>query len=361
MNVPGGNILVTGGTWNNINGGTHSHGQRGFELLRSSIAEGAFHNSGERFEPPKCHPGTRGAILAKIMSWIKKDQRKDFIMWLFGPAGAGKSALAQTIAEMCFEQGLLLATFFFSRTTPGRNSEKRLIATIAYQIAIAIPLTRQYIESVINSDPSILSRSLQAQFQKLVVEPLEHASSGVADVRSPLPRLVIIDGLDECQDAKLQTYILTTLALAVHKSAPPIIFLIASRPEQHISIAFTIEPLESLSCRLALDDAYEADYDIRLFFKERFREITKIHPLKRFIPEPWPSVNVIDELIRKAHGQFIYASTVGLLLLATTPTNLSQSWTRCTRTYSRLSKTSRLFCEFLPHISFATHLELIVF
>ncbi|KAF8982500.1 hypothetical protein BDQ17DRAFT_1505788 [Cyathus striatus] len=34
---------------------------------------------------------------------------------LYGPAGAGKSAIAQTTAEECHREGKLAASFFYSR------------------------------------------------------------------------------------------------------------------------------------------------------------------------------------------------------------------------------------------------------
>ena len=73
------------------------------------------------------------------MKWIKwEEDLKAFIMWVYGPAGAGKSAIAHTIAEMC-EETILLASFFFSRNDPSRNTVKPLIATIAYQIILNFP------------------------------------------------------------------------------------------------------------------------------------------------------------------------------------------------------------------------------
>ena len=71
---------------------------------------GAFHNSLQRSDPPKCHKHTREAILDKIVDWVRKRIDTDtFIMWLYGAVGAGKSAIAQTIAELCEEYKLLLA------------------------------------------------------------------------------------------------------------------------------------------------------------------------------------------------------------------------------------------------------------
>ena len=78
---------------------TIDHVYAGIDLLFEASAPGAFHDSGERFDPPKCHPNTRIHILTKIMDWVVGEVGWDeFIMWLHGPAGAGKSAIAQTIA-----------------------------------------------------------------------------------------------------------------------------------------------------------------------------------------------------------------------------------------------------------------------
>ena len=89
-----------------------------FVQLRGTIADGAMHNSGERFDPPKCYPGTRVAILETLLHWIIANDRGDFMRWLFGSAGAGKSSILQKIAELCAEseRNLLIASFFFSRT-----------------------------------------------------------------------------------------------------------------------------------------------------------------------------------------------------------------------------------------------------
>ncbi|KIK52272.1 hypothetical protein GYMLUDRAFT_180242, partial [Collybiopsis luxurians FD-317 M1] len=38
------------------------------------------------------------------------------VCWLYGPAGAGKSVIAQTLAEICMERGLLVGSFFFWHT-----------------------------------------------------------------------------------------------------------------------------------------------------------------------------------------------------------------------------------------------------
>jgi hypothetical protein len=42
----------------------------GIDAFLEASAPSAFHNSGERFDPPKCHPRTRIHILTKIMNWV---------------------------------------------------------------------------------------------------------------------------------------------------------------------------------------------------------------------------------------------------------------------------------------------------
>jgi len=84
------------------------------------------------------------------MKWVESEAQDDFIMWLFGPAGAGKSAIAKRIAELAVERGLLIGTFFFSRTSSTRNIKDRPIATLAYQMAVSIPDTRTLIEDASN-------------------------------------------------------------------------------------------------------------------------------------------------------------------------------------------------------------------
>ena len=93
---------------------------------------GAFHNADERYDPPKCHPCTREAILQEIMDWINDNDRLTRFLWLYGPAGAGKSAIEQTIAELCHQMKLLAASFFFARSVYGRNNKAFLIASVSH-------------------------------------------------------------------------------------------------------------------------------------------------------------------------------------------------------------------------------------
>jgi NACHT domain len=280
----------------------------GFEILHGRIAPDAFHDSGDRFDPPKCHPNTRLAVLDDIMRWVQDLAQSKDLLWLYGPAGAGKSAIAQTIAEMCVKLNLLVASFFFFRSSSSRNNEKRLMASIAYQLALSIPETRPFIGSAVHLDPSIFDKSLETQVETLIIGPLEKARSNTTPAMTDKwPRLIIIDGLDECDGNSIQRSIIDSLSIALLRHRVPLILFFASRPEPHIRSAFNAF---NSSHHIVLDDSYDPDTDIQTFLSSRFKEIKENHPLAACIPESWPPAEIIARLVQKSSGQFVYASTV---------------------------------------------------
>jgi hypothetical protein len=254
---------------------------------------------------------SRLAILTNIMKWIQwEGDLNSFIIWVYGPAGSGKSAIAQTIAEMCDQEMILLASFFFSRNDPSRRNVNSLIATLAYQITLDLPDAREAILSAIEHDPLIFSKSFAVQMETLIVAPLQPLANAGFFNDSSSRRLVIIDGLDECSDPKVQQNVLEVLANSLQQHRLPLVFLIASRPEQHISLTFNTGLLPTITSRLPLDKSYLPDEDIKLFLTDKFQEIKSTHRLRAYIPPEWPASDVLERLIQKSSGQFIYASTV---------------------------------------------------
>jgi len=247
------------------------------------------------------------------MNWILglgEDDQHAVILWFYGPAGAGKSAIANNIAQRCDFENLLLASFFFSRSDPTRNNSKSFIATIAYQITINIPGTREKVVAAMEQDPLILTRSMEAQVATLIVEPLrERLEEGYFNAPTSR-RLIIIDGLDECDNPAAQCSILEVISRLFHHYRLPFLVFIASRPERHLTHSFSTGSLPEFHTTLALDDTYQPDDDIRLFLTDNFRQIKDTHPLRRYLDHSWPSLDVLDGIVKKSSGQFIYASTV---------------------------------------------------
>lgn len=271
-------------------------------LLFNATADGAPHNSQERFPPPRCHPDTRVAILHEITTWA---EGHGGALWLRGPAGAGKSAIAQTVAERCVEEGRLVASFFFYREDPKRNHGKNLWATLAAQMYTMIPEIRPHLVQIIDDNPLIFSQSADIQCRKLIVEPLQALAPGVANV------IIIIDGLDECQDPRTQNEILLLIGGTL-RTFPllPAQFLIASRPEPNIQTTFDHPDLRQITRRIVLDDSYNSRCDIRTYLRAGFTDIHKKHESMLATTEPWPLDWILDLLADRSSGQFVYASTV---------------------------------------------------
>ena len=258
----------------------------GFDQLKHATAPSAFHDAGDTVDPPKCHPNTRTAVINKIMDWILGlgvDDQNAVILWMYGPAGAGKSAIAHDIAHRCNLQKLLLASFSFSRSDSTRSNTKSLIATISYQVAISIPGTREKIVSTIERDPLILTRSLEAQVISLIVEPLREPVDAGYFSAPTSQCLIIIDGLDECDTPVMQRSILQVISRIFHDYRLPLLVFVASRPERHITHTFTTRILPKFHTTLALDDTYKPDDDIWRFLTDNFSQIKETHRMSGYL------------------------------------------------------------------------------
>ena len=246
------------------------------------------------------------------MDWIADVDRQTRLLWLYGPAGAGKSAIEQTIAEWCSKMNFLAASFFFSRNVADRNKKTFLITTLVQQLIVSIPEIREHVGNALYNDPSLPTRSLEVQMDTLVVKPFEAATSSPTgvDFMNSRPKVIVLDGLDECGDPESQRYILKVLMNSVSNHSIPFSFILASRPEQHIREAFDGKLLSSMTTRLVLDDKYHPDDDIRRFLQSKFQDIKDRHPSRAHLSPSWPLDEEVERLVQKSSGQFIYASTV---------------------------------------------------
>ena len=248
------------------------------------------------------------------MSWIGDPSRTSTVLWFNGPAGSGKTAIAQSLCKLCEAAQWLAGSFFFSRYAPasGRSKAEFLFPTIAFGLSLAIPDVGKIIDAVVANNPSIPTKALEIQLQKLILEPLQQVSE-----ESKQPIVIIIDGLDECEGEDVQSNVLRLLGSVFQRPSvggcDRICFIVTSRPEPWIRDEFTIEHLSSITRQIFLGQTSEANDDIRTFFRLRFTEIhdSPKHRLTMSnVPKPWPSYSVLDNLVDKASGQFIYPATV---------------------------------------------------
>lgn len=158
------------------------------------------------------------------------------------------------------------------------------------------------IHQALKFDPSIPDLILQDQLQKLIIIPLLALEESLRPIR-----VVIIDALDECDDP---LPVITLIAKALTQHPGLLKFIITSRPEIYIQDTFQSPEAYSITQILSLRD-FDAQDDISRFLAHRFAEIyQRHHRVMRNIPQPWPSQDIFDRIMRNASGLFIYASTI---------------------------------------------------
>ncbi|RXW20114.1 hypothetical protein EST38_g5741 [Candolleomyces aberdarensis] len=291
-----------------LNAKPSTHSIDGWELLLSNTAPNALHNSSARYDAPKCDEDTRVEVISEVMNWMQDRESPQRLLCMTGAAGAGKSALQQSIAELCETNGILGATFFFSTADPTRHTAATVIPTIAYQLGRRNPVLRSLIKAAVEHDPLIFSESLQTQMHSLIVAP-------IGELRKrrdfgTLPYAILIDGLDECTLEKQQVELLGIINHYVVNGDLPFRVFIASRPEWNIRTA--LEPggyLHEAAYHIQLSDQYDASADIRRYLWRRLVDIGS--RIRRAGGQPsWPSKEDVEKLVEAASGQFIYAATV---------------------------------------------------
>jgi len=260
--------------------------------------------------------GTREAIIQEILDWLKKVTKSSSILWLRGPVGHGKTALEFTIAEICRNEGLLIGSFFFSNQVANCADGSLLFTTLAAQLMQAFPSTRRYIDQAIREDPRIFEKALKTQMEVLIVQPIRRIATTARLLNAmtfglkSYPTLIVIDGLDECAGPDVQNEIIRIIGDLVHQLRLPLRFLIASRPEPNICEAFkklqSRLSRSSLSTLLLTEDALTRR-DIQIYFEGKFNELRAQH---KHLPAEWPGSDIILQLVDKASGQFVYATTV---------------------------------------------------
>ncbi|KXN82236.1 Vegetative incompatibility protein HET-E-1 [Leucoagaricus sp. SymC.cos] len=299
------NFQVSGSYWQMIdNSGQNVYmGNSVMKDLAGQSIPGVEHDSSERDPPPQCHPGTRLDICGQAQSWFHNTDRNEKILWIHGPAGIGKSAIMQTLAqeEHKSSSSILGATIFFSKLRQ-RNNPKRLLNTIAYQFATRYKPYRQYVTDILTDDPKIIEKSMKEQFNWFIVRPFAEQNV-LRGYRETL--LIILDGLDEVEGIEAQRQL---VSLIVHFTfdhpTSPLIWAIASRPEPDIMQAFnslTQVPPSYLEIGMQIDSD-QGRADMELFLRKRFDEIR----VRYRAPSDWPSEVDFLKVAKAASGHFIF-------------------------------------------------------
>ncbi|KAI0663682.1 hypothetical protein C8Q70DRAFT_930728 [Cubamyces menziesii] len=221
---------------------------------------------------------------------------------------SNNSTIALTIADRWKRENLLGASFFCARDGD-RSNIKCIFRTIAYQLALHLPIFREHLTKVLETDPDLYSSNPTRQLEKLIVEPLEAARADATSNAAPLPAhiAVVIDALDECTDNAAVSTILVSLAKYIGRFSP-LKFLITSRPEVNISRGFLRRELDENTQEFAPNEVPEdlIRRDISAFLQSRLAEIRL--NFEFVLNASWPAEEQLKNLVDLSGLLFIFAA-----------------------------------------------------
>ncbi|KIK32409.1 hypothetical protein CY34DRAFT_19067 [Suillus luteus UH-Slu-Lm8-n1] len=228
--------------------------------------------------PLKCLPGTRTGILSEIIEWINSSgDSVPRVMWLSGPAGTGKSAIAHTIANWFKETGGPGSCFCFDRQEEADRRHEKIFSTIARDLADRDPGMKRALADAVKGDISLKNTpDIIQQWRKLLMEPLNKLSASSAG-----SVLIVIEALDESGGVETRSNLLRILAGRLQDNGLPKIkelpsnfrILVTSRPHPDIEKGF--EGADHI-IRLSMDSipAKVAEGDIRAFVSEELKGLS---------------------------------------------------------------------------------------
>ncbi|KAL0565799.1 hypothetical protein V5O48_016221 [Marasmius crinis-equi] len=256
-----------------------------------------------------CLPGTRRFTISKIIEWMTSG--KESMLWLSGVAGSGKSAVMSSLSDFLIKMGCssrLAAYIRFDRMDS--NSPVEFVRSLASQLARFDRRLGVDIANVVKDRSQVdLLTKLSDQLESLVIQPLqEHKSQMEAEG----PVIVMIDGLDECMEGPggSDAFLDLLKLLANSKtfaSFPFLRFIVASRPEEPIRVAFT-GPEQNHILRFVLDtSSKETKSDILHYLHVKLEEIFRVDPEFRALCQERDALNI---LATHSSGLFIWAVTI---------------------------------------------------
>jgi hypothetical protein len=147
---------------------------------------------------------------------------------------------------------------------------------------------------------------------KLIVKPILATTKSHPTLVQPIkPLVMVIDGLDECDDKPaMAEFIEAVVDAFLGDPGLPLRIFVTSRVEEHIREKLAISEARPVLRRFALEQ-YDAKIDIRAFFQSRFSKIREVKDrFMKSVPTRWPSERELDVLVEKSGGLFIFAVTL---------------------------------------------------
>jgi hypothetical protein len=246
----------------------------------------------------ECLTGTRESVITDITEWIQRPpldpEQEQYVYWLHGVAGCGKSAIASTIAQK-LQDIERTVWFFFNASNQAEVGPGHMFSTLSRALADAdIGWRRALVEIASESREVRTTPNVKKQFEKFLLQ--------TAEVCKPVgPILVVIDALDESGSKEKRAQLLQMIGrLNELRAHGHFRFLITSRPEHDIRGAFEGKSWV-LSRDLTKVDTSSTDDDIRRYIESELLN----HPL---LSQEWPDQLWISLIVSRANHLFQWAS-----------------------------------------------------
>ncbi|KAJ7598302.1 hypothetical protein C8J56DRAFT_163817 [Mycena floridula] len=303
-------ISLSGNNIGTVHGDFGSHNKHYGDIIygtAKNLSDLVRHDTGynsheqEREAASICAPETRKDVLAELDKWARG--HGDPVCWLYGPAGAGKSTIAHTVALDCDKKKKCLGfSYFFSRRYTARSNLSAFVPSFVYTLAQSRGLSsiEDRVNKAIKSNAGLFHQRLEGQLMSMVkvITPILSASHLSHSI------VIVIDGLDEYNQAEgkipleqLVQSLINTVVKHLHFR-----ILFTSRPEAEITAIFNLLPS---TYRMALQD-FPATADVENYLLPKFRKIAEKHRLGA----GWPGRDTVHFLAEQSEGIFAYASTL---------------------------------------------------
>jgi len=250
-----------------------------------------------------CMDGTRKSILEQIIAWASDGLEQTDggnTYWIYGLPGIGKTSLAHSICASLHDKEQLAGAFFCRRDDQELKEPINILPTLIHKLAILFPPFRSIVAECLRNNPNVRPESMRPAL--------------LLDLLRKLPRLpkrtlvFVIDALDECGSTESRPGVLRALTDAT-AYAPWLKVIITSRQEVDIQRFFD-SPTQLSHLRYDLTADKETTSDLRIFAEYRFNRVAS----SRSLQSPWPEPLLLDGVISRATGLFIFIEILALAL-----------------------------------------------
>jgi WD40 repeat protein len=242
--------------------------------------------------------GTRAQLLKDIKEWIlDTSSSQSQVYWLNGLAGTGKTSVARSIAKWGQRQGLLAATFFFSRDAIDRRDPAAVIPTVVHQMAEHDDALKRRICGSLVSRQDIRGKTIAEQ-SKTLLRCLEDVNIG-----TPTPMLLVFDALDE----RVPHHDDPIGRVIQHVCSLPFSTKVFVTSRDNPMTEAMLSRNNAIRLRIHHIDEQVVRSDIQYYFERSLDRLAD----ERNLTKPFPASHAdIDALVQTSGTLFVHAATI---------------------------------------------------